>query len=241
VRFISHLELTAGVFLFSACLYANPILGPIDTFSTSTLGWDTGTRGPTQPALISGGGPGGAGDSFLQLTSDGSGSDGRLTVFNRDQWTGNFLTAAVTGIEMDLKDFGSTPLSIRVGLKSAAAQGAPGYTTTTAFSLPADGQWHHAVFLLDQADLTAVGSAPALATLLSNVAEFRILNAAAPRLTGDAVAGQLGIDNIRADASTPTPVPEPSVRMALALGAGFLLCFSRVRSTRRRAKRRISI
>jgi len=241
MRFTSHLGLNAGVFFFSACLYANPIVGQIDTFSSSMLGWDTGTRGPTQPALISSGGPGGAGDSFLQLTSDGSGSDGRLTVFNRDQWTGNFLTSAVTGIEMDLKDFGSTPLSIRVGLKSATAQGSPGYTSATAFNLPADGQWHHAVFSLDQADLTAVGSAPALTSLLANVAEFRILNAANPRLTGDAVVGQLGIDNIRADAATPTPVPEPSVKMALALGTGLLLCFSKVRSTRRPAKPRMSI
>jgi hypothetical protein len=72
---------------------------------------------------------------------------------------------------MDLKNFGTTPLSIRLGLKARSGIGATGYSSTNPFLLPADGQWHHARFLIDAEDLTAVGAAPPLATLLSNVAE----------------------------------------------------------------------
>jgi hypothetical protein len=235
MRSICRLGFPIGLLLLCTDLCASPILGQIDTFSGSTLGWDTGTRGPTQPAVISSGGPGGAGDGFLQLTSDGSGSDGRLTVFNRDQWTGNFLAAGVNAVEMDVKNFGSSSLSIRVGLKSATTQGAPGYASSTAFALAADAQWHHAVFLLDQADLTAVGSAPALNSLLANVAEFRILNAAAPRLNGDSLLGQLGIDNIKADTVSATAaVPEPSPHLLLTVGAVLLFLVTAARSHCRR-------
>jgi len=54
---------------FSSHLWANPILGQIDTFSASAAGWSTGARGNAGPAVISTGGPTGAGDSFLQLSS----------------------------------------------------------------------------------------------------------------------------------------------------------------------------
>ena len=238
MRLVSRLALPIGLLFLSVDSWANPILGQIDTFSGSALGWSTGARGNAGPAVISTGGPAGAGDSFLQLSSDAAGADGRLTVFNRQQWIGNFLAAGVNAVELDLKNFGSSPLSIRVGLKSAAAQGAPGYASNTPFTLAADGQWHRAIFLLDQADLTAVGSAPALSTLLGNVAEFRILNAATLRLTGDDLVGQLGIDNIKADAVSATAAPEPSAGLLWAVGAGLLLSVSRMRSQQRRLRTR---
>jgi hypothetical protein len=236
VHIVCRLAVPVGILSLATHLWANPILGQIDTFSASAVGWSTGARGNAGPALISTGGPTGAGDSFLQLSSDAAGANGRLTVFNRQQWTGNFLAPGVNAVELDLKNFGSSPLSIRVGLKSAAAQGAPGYASNTPFPLAADGQWHHAVFLLDQADLTAVGSAPALGTLLANVAEFRILNAATPRLTGDGLVGQLGIDNIKADAVSATAVPESSAGLLWAVGAGLLLCLNGMRSQWRRLR-----
>jgi hypothetical protein len=226
VRSMCRFGLAIGVLFLSARVWASPILGQIDTFSGSTLGWANGVLAP-DPAVIATGGPGGAGDSFLPVTSDGSGASGRLTIFNRDQWTGNFLAAGVNAVEMDLKNFGSSPLSLRIALKSSTERGAPGFASSTPFVLAADGAWHHAMFLLDQADLTAVGSAPALASLLANVAEFRILNAAAPRLNGDAVVGQIGIDNIKADTISASAIPEPSAGLLLAVGAGWLFWVKR--------------
>src|ERR1051325_3337213 len=97
--------LPAMVGLFLMCgprtLNADPVVGQIDTFSASAFGWTNGDLAP-DPVVIATGGPGGMGDAFLQVTANGSGAGGRLTVFNRAQWTGNFLAAGVGAVEMDL-------------------------------------------------------------------------------------------------------------------------------------------
>jgi hypothetical protein len=208
---------------------AGPILGQIDTFENNTTnGWMIGdplARNPpvpgfTPPAVIPTGGPAGAGDHFMLLTADDVRSGGRITVFNRDQWGGNFLQAGVNLVEVDLKNFNAAntdPLPIRIAIKAGTGRGSTGYSSTTPFLLPADGQWHHAAFLLDAADLTAVGAAPPLNTLLANVAEFRILNSPTPLLNGTDVNAQVGVDNIAALAS-PLAIPEPGSFSLLLTG-----------------------
>ena len=79
------------------------IVGQNDTFQDgTTANW---TNGGTPPANVSTAGPGGAGDRFMELTADGSGSNGRLTAFNRSQWLGDYISAGVTEIDMDLNNF----------------------------------------------------------------------------------------------------------------------------------------
>jgi hypothetical protein len=209
--------------LLPAAGRADPILGQIDTFEDGTTqGWAVGSPSPPDPfppVNVPNGGPAGAGDHYLQITSDAGRAGGRLTVFNRSQWAGNFLAAGVGAVEMDLKNFGTTPLSMRIALKSGVGIGSPGFASTNPFVLPADGQWHHAVFPIDEADLTRIGSTTlTLTDLLSNVAEFRILNSAAPALNGDRINTQVGVDNIQADA----PLPEPSSLVLLGLGTAGL-------------------
>jgi hypothetical protein len=158
-----------------------PVVGQIDTFEDNTTDhWSIGVNPPvpgfTPPVVVPTGGPSGVGDHFMFLTADGSRSGGRLTVFNRDQWAGNFLAAGVNAVGMDLENLGTVPLSMRIAVKSGIGIGSPGYASTLPFLLPADGQWHHAVFSLDPGSLTAIGSPPPLDAVLSNVAEFRILN-----------------------------------------------------------------
>jgi len=113
-------------------------------------------------------------------------------------------------------------LSIRIAIREGTGNAStPGYASTNAFSLPPDNQWHHAVFLLDVADLTGVNSPAALITDLASVAELRILDAVNVSLVGDqfstsAPAVAFGIDNI-------TAVPEPSSVLLLALGTALAL------------------
>lgn len=212
-------------FLFVALLCSAPlsplqavILGQIDTFQDGTTNnWANG--GLNFPVNISTGGPAGAGDRFLQLTADGNGPGGKLVVFNRDQWLGDYITAGVTGIAMDLKNFGNVTLSIRLAFKQDTAFGAPGYLSTTAFSLAPSSGWQHAIFLITPATMTALGGPDPFNTFFANPAEFRIINEAGiADLNGDNVVSQLGIDNIQA-------VPEPSL---LALSAfGLLALFVR--------------
>src|ERR1700693_2293610 len=60
-------------------------------------------------------GPAGATDRYLQYTSSGGGgSDSRLIIFNQSQWQGSYTNAGITGISLELKNFGSTTLSMRL-------------------------------------------------------------------------------------------------------------------------------
>jgi hypothetical protein len=197
------------------------VLGQIDTFeSGTTLGWAAGL---TQP-IVNTGGPSGESDNFLQLTADGSGSSGKLTVFNRAQWLGDYISQGITGIDLDLENLGATPLTIRLAFKSSTANGAPSYLSA-GFTLPADATWHHATFTLSAATMTALGSPAAFDTFCSSgIAEMRIINeAGATNSNGDTVTSTLGVDNIQA-----VPEPNPTTLALLTL----LLLLFRIKSPR---------
>jgi hypothetical protein len=183
------------------------VFGQVDTFQTgSTAGW-TSNRPPT----IVGGGPGGAGDKYLQTTSPGgSGSDGILGLSNTTQWKGDYLSSGVTAVSMDLCNLGAVDLQMRVYLYSQAGGG---FTSTIAYPLPADGSWHHAVFGLTASDLTWLGgSTGVLETTLQHNSILNIQHLSGPPDGAyTPVAGRLGIDNIRA-------IPEPGAMSLLALG-----------------------
>jgi hypothetical protein len=211
----------------SICLaagFASPalavVVGQTDTFTTGTQNWATGASG--NPFVVADGGPGGVGDQFLQLISDGSGPSGRLIEFNRSQWLGDYIAAGVTSIAMDVTDLGSTPLTIRIAMKDSTSISGSGYSSTTGFSIVNDGLWHHVVFGLSAPDLTPVGTPAALGTFLTNPQEVRILHSAAPALNGDNIVGKLGVDNV-------TAIPGPGGAACLALG---LLVTSRRRRSR---------
>jgi hypothetical protein len=177
-------------------------LGQIDTFeSGTTLSWISAGD------LVDPGGPAGNSDHYLVVKSGQSGADTRMQAFNQSQWLGNYLSAGVTGIAMDLNnDTFSAALQIRlaIGDQANGSNTTPGYASTNAFTLPNDNQWHHAIFLLDAGSLTAINSPKSLATDLANIVNLRVLSSALPSTNGDEVDfGYLGIDNIQA-------VPEPS-------------------------------
>ena len=183
--------------------------GQIDTFQDGTT--DNWKTGQIQPVNIANGGPGGAGDRFLELSSDGSGANGRLTVFNRNQWTGDYIAAGVNEITVDLNNFSDVTLNIRLAFKDSTTANGSGYVTSTAFTLTPSSGWQHAVFSITPTTMTAAGSPAPFSTFFSGPAEFRIINASTNTdLNGNAVVAQLGVDNIIA-------VPEPS-SVVLVLG-----------------------
>lgn len=190
-------------------IHAAPKLFQLDDFETtgSTQNW---TNGPTatDPANITTGGPNGANDNFLRVTSrGGSGGGSRLIVFNQTQWAGNFFNTQINSVEMDLKDFGTTPLSMRIAFKGA-------FASKVAFLLPADSQWHHAVFSIAEADLTKLGSLT-YKQALTNVSQFRILDSVTPDDQGAVIASSFGVDNIHA-------IPEPTAAILLIIPLLFL-------------------
>jgi hypothetical protein len=180
--------------------------GQVDTFEDGTTDhWIDGPNLPSSVANITTGGPAGLNDNYLQVSSGTFGTVPRLITFNQTQWLGNYaqlqnVTAKVVGVKMDLKNFGSAALPIRIATREGTGGAAvAGYASTRAFSLLADSQWHRSVFFaMNAGSLTPINSPLALATDLANVKDFRLLSSTAPSTLGDAINARIGVDNITA-------------------------------------------
>lgn len=212
------LKLAVALFLGLSSWTFGLTPGQTDDFQDGTTqSWTNGGIPPTPPVLnIATGGPGGAGDRYMQISSLGGGGAGnRLTVFNRGQWLGDFVGQGITVVEMDLNNLGDVDLSIRLGFKESIGPSTPGYVSP-AFILPAGSGWTHVSFTIDMATMIALGSPAKFNTFFSgNFAEMRIIHSVNPDLNGDPIAAQLGIDNVHA-----APEPGTLALMAIGLAAG---------------------
>lgn len=215
----------------AASLTASAVsVGQIDNFEDGTTqNWTAGLLGaphPAPPVNVASGGPGGAGDNFLRLTSVGGGGPGsRLSAINfNGQWSGDYIGAGVASISMDLRNLGDSDLFLRLVLSDPVA-GPPAnmaFSTTPVF-LPAGSGWTSVVFPLGISDLgTGLGD---IETALRNTTELRIYhsqaaNAPNPVAPIAPILAQLGVDNIQARGGA---VPEAG-SSALLLGlAGIAL------------------
>ena len=170
------------------------VIGQVDTFDAGVAGWIEGPPSPNPPTVVPNGGPGGAGDPYLQNVSTGNfGAGSRQIMYNQDQWTGDYASAGIVAIECDLANFGSETLYIRFAFGGAAGRAG----STVAFELPADGVWRHAVFSVDPADLSPIfGDVTATMAAVDTV---RLLTAQfTPSWLGDISVSTLGVDNITA-------------------------------------------
>jgi hypothetical protein len=185
------------------------VVGEIDDFEDGTMqNWQAGISNPNGPMNVATGGPAGAGDNFLRLTSNGSGAGGKLVAFCTDQWAGDYLAAGVTSIQMQVKNLGATSLVLRLILENESVSQNLG--TVSPVNLPAGSDWTTVSFSLAAGNLTGGN----YATVMSNVTTFDIAHGPNPisvRSSSPNIVAQLGIDNI-------TAVPEPGA-IVLAVAA----------------------
>jgi hypothetical protein len=215
-RFSIASVIAACCLLLPSAATADPVLFQIDTFETGSQGWFTGgPMVPPQPATVVSGGPTG---NFMLLTAvGGDGPNSRLSVLNESQWTGNYIAAGVNLITMDLNNFGTTDLFLRIVFEDPMG----GPPTNVAFStvpvfLPAGSGWTSVAFLIGADNLTAgLGSINAALTGATAIRLYHSPNPGFPNpvVPIPTVVAELGVDNIQAAA-----VPEPTTMLLLATG-----------------------
>jgi len=183
-----------------------------DNFSDSTTqGWISGGPNPNPPINISGGGPNGDDDYFLQVTSTGGSGPGSMFItFNNSQWTGNYIAAGVTVISMHVNNFGTTDLLLRLAFAGSGGN----FWTINAEPIPANSGWVTANFSIQPMDLAGGNN---VNNTLNNVTQLRLLHSVTGGYQGDPIVAQLGIDNITA-APQPLPVELTSFTAALIDG-----------------------
>ena len=184
---------SAAIFTLLPATSFGVTAGQTDNFEDGTTQFWAGPGTVNVPTS----GPAGANDNYLQVSSGSFGGGPRMLTFNQSQWLGDYLSAGVSSISMDLRNFGSSSIPVRIGIRENTINSVtPGYSSTTPFNLPADGLWHTAVFSLTA--MTPINSPQPLAADLANVADFRLLASVAPSLVGDLVNARIGVEIGRA-------------------------------------------
>jgi hypothetical protein len=203
-------------------------IGQTDDFQSGTTeDWISGVPHPFPPTTVPGGGPAGAGDTYLLLRSIGEPRPGgRLVAFNGAQWAGDYTSAGIASITMDVLNLGPSDLSLRLMFMDPTT----GPPTNVAVStdgvfVPAGGGWTAVTFPVLASDLTAqLGDVNAV---LSNTTFLRLFHGIDTGFPPQPVVATLGVDNICAlgadgDASVcgggGTPVPEPGTLALLGVG-----------------------
>jgi hypothetical protein len=223
MRFSVSLVSTALVFSVSVPVPTSALeISLVDTFEDGTTqGWAANLLGmgthPAPPENVPSGGPAGADDAFLLITAlGGSGNGSRLTALNPAQWAGDYLDLGIEAIGMDVRNFGTSDLYLRLEFEDPTA----GPPTNIAFStspifLAAGTDWTRVIFPIAPPFLTAgLGS---VTEALSNTTILRLYHSSTASFPNPGpfgiptVVGQLGVDNIQ-------PVPEPTTSILILSG-----------------------
>lgn len=217
----THLVLATMIATGATTAWAITV-GQTDDFQDGTTKqWAWGRTGFGAPENVSGG-QGGASDLYMQNESFG-GDDApgtRMTIFNRDQWIGDYLGQGISAINLDAINLGPNfafkDMNLRLAFSSnTALVGGGRVVTSSSFLLERDAGWQSLTFDLSPSSLTPLAGS-VVTEVMSSVSEVRIISAEQPSFIGDQFIARLGVDNISA-------LPEPSslALLAMCLSLGF--------------------
>lgn len=198
---------------FPTLVLSQVVLGQVDDFEDYTMSnWIKNSSIPNEN--IYDGGPLGADDNFLRITSSGSGSDLDLMTKNNAQWRGNYyqgnLSNRIKYISMDVRNSGSNVIFLRLSFQTDYGLIYRCSTTNAIAVLPNDG-WNRISFSILEENITALSDTFNYAVTFGSgsqgVEEMRILHNDQPAWESDPIDAILDIDNIMAESetlSTPT-------------------------------------
>jgi len=184
------------------------VAGQVDDFEDGTpQAWTEGIFSPNKPTNIASGGPAGANDNYLENVSSGAGVEGsKMTMFNKTQWTGDYLAAGITEIRAHVKveTSSASSLSLRVGFQEPTQMGSTGYFSLTPIVVPNDGNWYEITFPIATTDLVPTPfNFQTYNQTMSNVGHFRIFSSTTGKFNGDVISATMGTDNIKAIRPVP--------------------------------------
>ena len=196
--------------LFACVAQAQVPPGQIDTFDADTMSWQG-----ANPTWISGGGPGGAGDAYLQIHSTGGGGPAsKPACYNNNQWTGDF--SGLGSIGVDFKNSGTTDLVLRLVFFDANVS--TQWVSLSTATMAAGAGWQHFTFSLNAANFTRTEGTSSFADTITAANRMMFRHNVTPGDGGVAQVSTFGVDNVRAN-----PVPEPATLLGLSFAFPWLL------------------
>jgi hypothetical protein len=187
---MAFLRILAAAPLLAGVAYGQIVLGQIDTFQDGLNGDWQGNGNPTN---IPNAGPLGFGDHCVGIDTA---TAPHLAMYNATTWSGDWLTAGVKVVEMDMRNMGAVPLEMRVVLIGTLGTR---WTSTVALPLPVDANWHHMVFPITESFMTQVLGSDSYTDVASTVGFFLIRHQSGPPdFRGTGVTSALRLDNIQA-------------------------------------------
>lgn len=201
----------------SAGASGSVVNGQVDAFDADVMGWTSSFGSPTS-SWIAGGGPGGAGDAYMQIASTGAtgGPGSRLGAWNDNRWSGDFSGQGVSSIRMDIAGFEGDATELRLMFISNSGST---FTSTLTQAVTSDGAWRTYTFDISESAMSLVSGSVGYAESFSDIWRMWIRHQPGdPAASGGApaYAGRIGVDNIRA-------VPAPGSVLVLGgcvLGMG---------------------
>lgn len=204
--------LLASLLLAVTAIASAVTLNQVDTFQDGTTSSWLGGASPTN---ISTGGPMGAGDRYLQISS----SNSHLATFNSAQWSGNYTASGVNRIEADLKNTGPNPLVVRLVLFSGNGDR---WSSISSISLAPSSNWTHVAFTLQASNFQRTVGSGSFSDVMNTLDRLMFRHEPTISANGVTVTGQLGIDNVTALAATTTSLTELYTINTGIFGSGVL-------------------
>lgn len=192
------------MFLAFGIVSAQVTLNQVDDFEDGTeKNWFEAGASAAMAENISTDGPAGVDDNYLRdyTTQSPGGPGSRMIIRNNMQWSGDFSSAGVGSVLMDVRAL-NVDITVRISVT-----GPGGNFSSPGFIVAAETGWNSIIIPISTTDMLVApagndGSSAGtdVNATMSGVTEFRILSNTSPSWIGEVTDAEMHLDNITAGA-----------------------------------------